>query len=39
MPYNIVDLPELKEKTHVFQDRVPAGKVLKEQPFWLMTDL
>jgi hypothetical protein len=39
MPYDIIDLPELKEKTHVFQDRVPSGKVLKEQPFWLMTDL
>lgn len=27
---NIIDLPELKEQTHVFQDRAHAGKVLAE---------
>ncbi|MCG2757845.1 MAG: phosphoribosyltransferase [Desulfobacteraceae bacterium] len=30
MPDNIIDLPELREKTHVFQDRAHAGKVLAE---------
>ena len=27
---NIIDLPELREKIHVFQDRAHAGKVLAE---------
>ena len=30
MPDKIIDLPELREKTHVFQDRAHAGKVLAE---------
>ena len=28
MKTNIIDLPELREKTHVFQDRTHAGRVL-----------
>ncbi|MBW2450367.1 MAG: phosphoribosyltransferase [Deltaproteobacteria bacterium] len=28
MKSNVIDLPELREKTHVFQDRVHAGQVL-----------
>jgi hypothetical protein len=30
MPDNIIDMPELREKTHVFQDRAHAGEVLAE---------
>ncbi|MFO7555050.1 MAG: hypothetical protein R6W88_07580, partial [Desulfobacterales bacterium] len=28
MKSNIIDLPELREQTHVFQDRSHAGQVL-----------
>ena len=28
MKSNIIDLPELREQTHVFQDRTHAGQVL-----------
>ena len=34
MKSNIIDLPELREQTHVFQDRAHAGQVMT----WMLTD-